>query len=389
MRLLYVSADPGIPILGHKGASVHVRELVTALTAEGADVALASPRIAPEGDRLDAPAQLVELEPLVARQHPSASSLRAAMERQAGQLIRLAEQLRVDAIYERYSLHSWAAARVAEELNLSYVLEVNAPLRDEARRFRSLPYPDVAAEAEERVYVMADRIFAVSAPLATLLIEAGVDRAKVEVMRNAVTAAKFPAHHHRGRGFTVGFAGSLKPWHGIEVLADAIAMAARKVVDLRLEVVGDGPLAGALDRIDLPPRRFRRYGARPHDETLRILASWDIGVAPYVAACPTFYFSPLKVAEYMAAGACPVASDLGDVRPLLADGERGVLVPPGDASALATALTELAQDRTRVASLGARAQRHAHASLSWRRNARRVLDCLQPAPARRLTHAHA
>jgi glycosyltransferase involved in cell wall biosynthesis len=389
MRLLYVSADPGIPILGHKGASVHVRELVTALTAEGADVALASPRIAPEGDRLDAPVQLVELEPLVARQHPSASSLRAAMERQAGQLIRLAEQLRVDAIYERYSLHSCAAARVAEEFNLPYVLEVNAPLRDEARRFRSLPYPDVAAEVEERVYVMADRIFAVSAPLATLLIEAGVDRAKVEVMRNAVTTAKFPAHRHRGRGFTVGFAGSLKPWHGVEVLADAIAMAARKVVDLRLEVVGDGPLAGALDRIDLPPRRFRRYGARPHVETLRILASWDIGVAPYVAACPTFYFSPLKVAEYMAAGACPVASDLGDVRPLLADGERGVLVPPGDASALATALTELAQDRTRVASLGARARRHAHGSLSWRRNARRVLDCLQSAPARRLIYAHA
>ena len=387
MRLLYVTADPGIPVLGHKGASVHVRELVTALTAEGADVAVASPRIAPEGDRLDASAHLIELEPVVARQHPRASSLRAAMERQAGQLIRLAEQLRVDAIYERYSLHSWAAARVAEELNLSYVLEVNAPLRDEARRFRSLAYPDVAAEIEERVYVMADRIFAVSAPLATLLIEAGVDRAKVEVMRNAVTAAKFPAHRHRGRGFTVGFAGSLKPWHGVEVLADAVAMAARKVEDLRLEVVGDGPLAGALDAIDLPPKRFRRYGARPHSETLRILASWDIGVAPYVAACPIFYFSPLKVAEYMAAGACPVASDLGDVRPLLGDGERGVLVPPGDASALATALIELAGDRARVASLGARARRHAHASLSWRRNARRVLDCLQPAPARRLIYA--
>ena len=64
MRLLYVSADPGIPVLGHKGASVHVRELVTALTAEGARVALASPRVAPEGDRLDAPAELIELEPV-------------------------------------------------------------------------------------------------------------------------------------------------------------------------------------------------------------------------------------------------------------------------------------------------------------------------------------
>jgi glycosyltransferase involved in cell wall biosynthesis len=388
MRLLYVSADPGIPVLGHKGASVHVRELVTALTAEGASVALASPRIAPEGDRLDAPAELIELEPVVAEEHPSAASLRAAMDRQAGRLMRLAEQLGVDAIYERYSLHSRAAAHVAEALHLPYVLEVNAPLRDEARRFRSLVYPEVAAEIEARVYVTADRIFAVSMPLAQLLARTGVDRAKVEVMRNAVTPEKFPAHRHRGQGFTVGFAGSLKPWHGVEVLADAFASVARKVFDLRLEVVGDGPLAGVLDRINLPPKRLRRYGARPHDETLRILASWDIGVAPYIAAAPTFYFSPLKVAEYMAAGACPVASDLGDIRYLLGDGERGVLVPPGDASALASALIELARDRARVASVGALARRHAHTSLSWRGNARRVLDCLQSDPARGLVHGH-
>ena len=389
MRLLYVSADPGIPVLGHKGASVHVRELVTALTAEGARVALASPRVAPEGDRLDAPAELIELEPVDAGEHPSAASLRAAMERQAEQVMCLAEQFTVDAIYERYSLHSWAAAHVAEALHLPYVLEVNAPLRDEARRFRSLAYPDLAAEIEARVYVTADSIFAVSMPLAKLLVGAGVDRAKVEVMRNAVTPEKFPARRHRGAGLTVGFAGSLKPWHGVEVLADAFASAAQEVFDLRLEVVGDGPLVSVFDRFNLPPERFRRYGARPHDETLRILASWDIGVAPYIAACPMFYFSPLKVVEYMAAGACPVASDLGDIRYLLGDGARGVLVPPGDASALASALIELARDRARVASVGARARRHAHASLSWRRNARRVLDCVRSVPALGLAHAHA
>ena len=389
MRLLYVSADPGIPVLGHKGASVHVRELVTALTAEGARVSLVSPRIAPEGDRLDAPAELIELEPVVAREHRSAASLRAATERQARQLVHLAEQLRVDAIYERYSLHSWAAAHAAEALHLPYVLEVNAPLRDEAREFRSLAHPDLAAEIEARVYVTADRIFAVSMPLAKLLVGAGVDRAKVEVMRNAVTPGRFPARRRGGQALTVGFAGSLKAWHGVDVLADAFASAVEKAPDLRLEVVGDGPLAGVFDRVDLPPERLRRYGTRRHDETLRILASWDIGLAPYVATCPTFYFSPLKVVEYMAAGACPVASDLGDIRYLLDDGACGVLVPPGDAIALGSTLVGLAQDRARVTSVGARARRHAHTSLSWRRNARRVLECLRSVPSRNLAHADA
>src|SRR5262249_53849711 len=269
------------------------------------------------------------------------------------ELTRVAERLGASAIYERYSLHSRAGAEAAEALGLPYVLEVNAPLRDEARRFRSLAYPEVAAETEARVYALADRIFAVSAPLAALLRREGVDPSKLEVLRNAITPTKFPAHR-AGAGFTVGFAGSLKAWHGVDVLTDAVRRAAAVVPDLRLEVIGDGPVAPVLDELELPPERFIRYGARSHAETLRVLASWDVGVAPYVAASPTFYFSPLKVVEYMAAGACPVASDLGEIRSLLGDGERGVLVPPGDRGALRSALIDLATDRRHTEALGAR-----------------------------------
>jgi glycosyltransferase involved in cell wall biosynthesis len=387
MRLLYVSADPGIPVLGHKGASVHVRELVTALTVEGASVAIASPRIRPEGDNLAARADLVEIMPIVAKRHASAASLRAAIAEQARELTCVAERFGASAIYERYSLHSRAGADAAEALALPYVLEVNAPLRDEARRFRSLAYPDVAAQTEARAYEKADRIFVVSTPLAELLRHEGVDPAKLEVLRNAVTPTKFPTRRPR-TGFTVGFAGSLKAWHGVDVLADAFQAAAADVADLRLEVVGDGPLAHLLDGLELPPTRFIRHGARPHAETLSRLASWDVGVAPYVVAAPTFYFSPLKVVEYMAAGACPVASDLGEIRPLLGEGERGVLVPPGDRGALASALVELATDRGRAATLGARARSYAHGTLSWRRNARRALDCLRSVRPK-AAHVHA
>jgi len=378
MRLLYLSADPGIPVFGHKGASVHVRELATALAVEGASVTIASPRIDPEGDRLDARARLFQIAPVVAKAHATTASLRAAIEEQARQVTKIAAQLGATAIYERYSLHTRAGAEAAGALDLPYALEVNAPLRDEARRFRSLAHPDVAAETEARVYARADRIFAVSTPLATLLRREGVDPERLEVMRNAVTPAKFPARRARS-GFTVGFAGSLKAWHGLDVLTDAVGAAATVVPDLRLEVIGDGPVADVLDQLELPPERFTRYGARPHAETLRLLTSWDVGVAPYVAASPTFYFSPLKVVEYMAAGACPVASDLGEIRSLLGDGQRGVLVPPGDRAALGSALVDLATNRPRAAALGARAREYAVRSLSWRRNARRALACLQSA----------
>ena len=48
-------------------------------------------------------------------------------------------------------------------------------------------------------------------------------------------------------------------------------------------------------------------------------------MAPFVPL-PDFYFSPLKVAEYMAAGVCPVASDLGGLGELLQDHERAISV---------------------------------------------------------------
>ncbi|TMA98868.1 MAG: glycosyltransferase family 4 protein [Deltaproteobacteria bacterium] len=364
MRLLYVSADPGVPVFGHKGASVHVRELVTALSAEGARVAIASPRICPEGDGLEVSVDLVELPPVIASTHVGEASLHAAIETQADELLRFAEQYKPEAVYERYSLHSRAGASVATTLGVPHFLEVNAPLRDEELRFRSLSHPELAVETEAYAYGSADRIFAVSVALADSLVRGGA------------------------RNFVVGFAGSLKPWHGIEVMVDAVRRAAADIASLRLEIVGDGPCARALERLRLSRTGYIMHGARPHGETLGILSSWDVGLAPYVAAAPTFYFCPLKVLEYMAAGVCPVASHLGDIPSLLGDGECGFLVPPGDAPALASTLVELAGDRARAAAVGARARSRARASFSWRRNAIRILDSLHSHVSDSAAYAH-
>ncbi|MDH4178191.1 MAG: hypothetical protein OEV72_11460, partial [Thermoleophilia bacterium] len=45
MKILYLSADLGIPILGGKGSSVHMRSLATALARRGGDVAIATPTL--------------------------------------------------------------------------------------------------------------------------------------------------------------------------------------------------------------------------------------------------------------------------------------------------------------------------------------------------------
>ena len=378
MKLLYLSTDPGVPVLGHKGASVHVRAIVAALATAGAEVVVASPRVTVEGELLEAAASLVEIVPVLPKALVDGRALRHAVERQAEDVLALARDLGIDAVYERYALFSVAGVRAASALGVPHLLEVNAPLRDEAARFRSLPHPAAAAAFEREVFERTDRVVAVSKTLARLLVAAGLDAAKVEVVSNGVSTDAIRSIVPRRDGaFTVGFAGSLKPWHGIDVLLEAFAAALREEPALRLEIVGSGPLAELVRASDLPASALVYRGRLSHRETLHAIARWNVGAAPY-PPFDDFYFSPLKVGEYMACGACPVVSDLPVLRTMLGDGERGVLVEPADPSALAAAFVALARDPGRTRLLGERAREHALASLGWDRNAGRVLAALAP-----------
>jgi len=381
MRLLYLSADPGVPVLGQKGASVHVRELSEAFAALGVSVVVASPRTRFEGDRLDADVALVEIAAVLPKEHGAAGSLRRAVRDQAAQVAAVARERDVDAIYERYSLFSTAGVVAAAALGIPHALEVNALLRDEARRFRTLPHAAEAEELEVGVFAATDHVFAVSQELRDALVADRLEAAKAHVLMNAVDPAKFALRCRTERDvFTVGFCGSMKPWHGIEVLVAAFRAAAAEEPRLRLEIVGTGPAEKIVVEAARADARIVRHGPLPHRAAIKMMARWDVGVAPFHAV-PHFYFSPLKVLEYMAAGSCAVASDLGQIRLLLGGGERGVLVEPGDADALAAAFVGLARDPRLAADLGARGREYVLSRQTWTRNARIVLDALAVRPA--------
>ena len=374
MRLLYVCADPGIPVLGHKGASVHVRALASALAEAGASVVLATPRTEPEGEVLDERIELSAIDPVLPKSCRTAAELLRAVVHQRTQIRELARRHAVDAMYERYSLFSDGGVRAAAVRGVPHALEVNAPLREEARRFRTLPYPETAAELEREVFARTDRIFAVSETLAELVRD-DATAGKIEVVPNAVDPAEFKARPGPGGELTIGFAGSLKPWHGVELLLEAFERALAVAPKLRLEIAGDGPERAAVERARLPAEAFRYLGQLAHADTVHAMARWDVGVAPYLPMI-RFYFSPLKLVEYMAAGVCPVASDNPEIRVLLGDGTRGVLFRPGSAGELAQAFVDLAREPERAAAIGARAREYALGSLSWQAVAERVLAVL-------------
>ncbi len=90
-------------------------------------------------------------------------------------------------------------------------------------------------------------------------------------------------------------------------------------------------------------------------------------------ACPSVY-EPLGIVnlEAMACGTAVVASRVGGIPEVVADGETGLLVPPEDPGALAAALTALLQDPGRAARMGAAGRARAVAEFSWQTVAART-----------------
>jgi glycosyltransferase involved in cell wall biosynthesis len=320
---------------------------------------------------------VLELPPVRPLAHETAHQLRASAQLQAEVVTRIARERSVDAIYERYSLAGTAGARTAKALGVPLVMEVNAPLREETARYRMPRHIEAVLEAERTAFAASAQIFAVSAAVARWLEREGVEPARIAVMHNAPPDRTYPA---RGpldplAEVVVGFCGGLKPWHGIETLLRGFELALQQGARMRLEVLGTGPMAELLERTSLPPDRLLALGQVPHAAALETLERWDVGVAPFTDITG-FWFSPLKLFEYMAAGICPVVTDVGELASIVRGGEAGVVVAPDDPAALAAALGDLDRDRARIRQLGEQAREAALALPSWSDNARRVVDAL-------------
>src|SRR5262249_10564711 len=173
-----------------------------------------------------------------------------------------------------------------------------------------------------------------------------------------------------------GFLGSLKPWHGIDVLLDAFAELRRRSDAYRLLIVGDGPLRELVQARcarELERGVVTLAGAVPHDEVPALLARMDAGLAPY-PSLPLFYFSPLKVFEYAAAGVPIVASASGQIAELLVHRQHALLHKPGSVGKIVKHVELLRTTPDLGTRLARRARRLIAAHHTWDRLAARVLS---------------
>lgn len=354
MHIAYVCLDPGIPVFGTKGASVHIQEVVREYRRRGHDVTVYATR---RGSNV--PDDLAELRivdvPITTRDEEERERAQQAASASVSDMVRAGGY---DLVYERYSLFSTVIA----ECGVPGILEVNAPLIDEQRTHRVLVDEQAADAALQEQVQAALATICVSDPVRDWVI-ARTEGTRVFTVPNGVNVRRITPQPESPGAPVVTFVGTLKPWHGVDVLLRARAQAHK---DWKLRIIGDGPMRAELDDlarslgIDVD---FR--GAVAPDAIPQHMAGTAIGVAPYPAMDTDSdqYFSPLKVYEYMAAGLPVVASRVGQLPEIM--GESAYLVPPSDPEALAEALDALVANPVERARVGSDNRRQAEREHSW------------------------
>lgn len=377
MKGAYVCSDRGVPAFGTKGCSLHVQEVIRAMREQGVELSLFAAQAGKNcpNDLSNIEFHKVRHAKIQNRELREQSDIRDN-DKTMHQLTKYAPYTFV---YERYSLWSHAGMSYGYRHNLPTILEVNAPLIEEQKQYRALYDEKAALYVSQLCFDHAQTIIAVSDEVADYLDQFSQARNKVHVLPNGVninTIQQRCAPHSQKHQLTIGFVGTLKPWHGVNSLIEAFSLVLQLHPDCHLLIVGDGPeklkLEQLVHQLNLDAS-VTFTGAIAPECMPRYYQQMDIAVAPYPEQA-TFYFSPLKIYEYMAAGLPTVSSNLGQIKKIVTHGETGLLYDAAHPESLFFSLSYLIHNQNVRERLGKNARIEAENNHSWSLRVQSILS---------------
>lgn len=318
-----------------------------------------------------------------------------------------------DFVYQRNCLANFSGVILARKFGVPLILEYNGSEAWVAQNWGTpLKFHKTAKLVEEVNLQHAHLIVVVSSVLREELLQRGIEKKRILYYPNCIDPEIFnpdrfsKQHLHQLRdrwhiprdAIVYTFLGTFGPWHGADVLAQAI----RKLADMRLSwlqqnkihfmFAGSGQLLQNVRDIlkDVPAGLVTFTGLIPQSEAPAYLAASDILVSPHVpnADGSRFFGSPTKLFEYMAMGKPIIASELEQLGEVLAgslhigrekqiqpqlSGSRAVLTTPGSATEIAEAIIYLAMHPEARTMLGASARTEALNRYTWRKQITAVL----------------
>ncbi len=402
MRILYTAIDQRVP--GTTGGSVHVAQVASGLAALGHDVhALVTPGNQSIQDREPLESELRRFKQAVQQGNfPHVRSVQWHSMRpplgwrqlrwmRVQRITELTRALRADVVIERYYNFGGEGVTAASRTGALAVLEVNTPIIDHSGSLKRWIDRGLFFEPLRRWREWQCRQTDLFVTPSTKILPQWIESRRVLRLEWGADTARFTPDAHgdvpfrREPGETVViFAGAFRPWHGAIHLVRAIAkLRARGRPDIKAVFVGDGPELRRVRRAASGVGNIVFVGRLSHWRMPACLAAADIGVAPFDVEAHgplrlDFYWSPLKVFEYMAAGLPVIVPNVQRLRALCRDGREGVTYDAAEADDLANAIERLA-DAPHRDDLGRAARERAVKEYGWDVHCRRLSEALERA----------
>lgn len=226
-----------------------------------------------------------------------------------------------------------------------------------------------------------------------------VPEEKIPVIHVGIDAAAYTSDGDRdGRGpAQILCVAAFKPYKGLPVLIEACRRLKERGRAFRCDLVGDGPLRPRLERMIARSGLqglVTLLGPRPQDEVAGLMAKASFVVLPSVVA-PDGQMEgiPVSLMEAMASRRAVVASALSGIPELVEDGVSGLLVPPGGAEELASAMDSLLAEPERANRMGERGRERVEREFSLRACVGALLERLdretEPLPSSLRRHLEA
>jgi len=260
-----------------------------------------------------------------------------------------------------------------------------------SRRFpgRVLISPGRWERHERAVLPRVDRIVVVIDEAKERLVRAGIDAGRIVVIRNTVSVDDFRGFgvdraivdRFRGR-FVLSYLGGFERHRGIETLVEAIPAIARAIPEAMLLLIGGGSTAGALRQraADLGVAdRVVFEGWQPFERFPSYIEASDVCVIPHVKNDHTDTTIPHKLFHYMLLGRPVLTTDCRPLRRIVEETGCGVVVPSGDAAAMARAAVALGDPEAR-ARMGEAGRRAVFDRYNWGRDAQALIDLYRSLP---------
>lgn len=294
-----------------------------------------------------------------------------------------------DLIISRLDVYIFSALLLAKIKKIPLIVEVDSPEVYEFSTFHGHQYlihQKLLKFLEMANIRNAATCFTVSNELKRYFVERGVPEDKLHVISNGADIQRFHPKidkttvikkHNLQGNLVVGFVGSFHYWHGVDNLTKLIEGTLSLDPNIRFLMVGDGgPMKPKLEEFIAEKALKDRVvlsGHIPHHEVPQYISAMDILLAPY-PKLDFFYYSPVKIYEYLACGKPVVTTRIGQISEVIADGKNGFLCEPDDVNLMQQRIVELVRNPSLRSSIGESAYQAIVERHSWEMKAKRLSD---------------